>query len=189
MSDEKKMLNDDEKDIRKLKNITIRGIDSSIYDDFSHSMKMLNMNIGDAVTKMMRDVMEDLDETFINMDISSKLSSKKLFGRLERAKISHHRYLEISGEDLIDANAQLSFNHIDELKILPDVTREVFTKYIRSINHCKKVMIPNILPKLLLLSKINFCDQIEVYSAENNAIQNNIESTSVSDNFLHYDED
>jgi len=150
---------------------------------------MLNMNIGDAVTKMMRDIMEDLDETFVDMDISSKLSSKKLFGRLEKATISHHRYLEISGKDLVEASARLSFNHINELKILPDVTREVFTKYIRSINNCRKVMIPNILPKLLLLSKINFCDQIEIYSAKNDTIQDSIESNSASDDFLHSNED
>jgi hypothetical protein len=50
-------------------------------------------------------------------------------------------------------------------------------------------MIPNILPKLLLLSKINFCDQIEIYSAKNDTIQDSIESNSASDDFLHSNED
>ena len=47
-----------------LKNVTIRGIETEIYDEFSHSMKILGMNIGDAITKMMHDVLEDFDDEF-----------------------------------------------------------------------------------------------------------------------------
>ncbi|MHA2225869.1 MAG: hypothetical protein ACXAC8_11730 [Candidatus Hodarchaeales archaeon] len=148
----------------KLKNITIRGINSNIYEDFSQSMKMLNMTIGDAVSKMMRDVMIDLDETFTDFDLRSPLSStKKLFGRIEKVSINHHDKLEISAKDLLEADASISFSHIDKLIIRPDVTRELFNKHIRSISHCDTVRLPSILPKLLLLSRINFCDKVEVY--------------------------
>jgi hypothetical protein len=177
MSNEEKMNNEEEGSL-KLKNVTIRGINSEIYDEFSHSMKMLNMTIGDAVTKMMRDIIDDLDESFSDLKIRSKLSSKKLFDRLERAAVKHHRRLIINGKDLTEANAALSFSHIGELMISSDVTRELFNKHIRHISHCQTVRVPEILPKLLLLSRIKFCRNIEIYSADNDTIQDEIISDS-----------
>ncbi|MFX0170285.1 MAG: hypothetical protein ACFE9L_00030 [Candidatus Hodarchaeota archaeon] len=182
MSKEEESNNKDE-DSLKLKNVTIRGIDSEIYDEFSHSMKMLNMTIGDAVTKMMRDIIDDLDESFSDLRIPSKLSSKKLFGRLEKAAINHHRRLIITGKDLREANAALSFSHINELIIASDVTRELFYQYIRHISHCRTVRVPDILPKLLLLSRIKFCRNVEIYSTKNDTIKDEIisDSTPFSD--------
>ncbi|MFX0182580.1 MAG: hypothetical protein ACFE95_05800 [Candidatus Hodarchaeota archaeon] len=182
MSNEEEINKEKEGSLR-LKNVTIRGIDSEIYDEFSHSMKMLNMTIGDAVTKMMRDVIEDLDESFSDLKIRSKLSFKKLFDRLEKASVRHHRRLIITGKDLLEANAALSFSHIGELIISPDVTREIFNKHIRHISHCRTVRVPDILPKLLLLSRIKFCRNIEIYSTDNDTIKDEIisDSTPVSD--------
>ncbi|MFX0052641.1 MAG: hypothetical protein ACFFAJ_03250 [Candidatus Hodarchaeota archaeon] len=177
MSKEEEM-NDEEEGSRKLKNVTIRGINSEIYDEFSHSMKMLNMTIGDAVTKMMRDIIDDLDESFSDLRIPSRLSSKKLFGRLERAAVKHHKKIIITGKDLVEANSALSFSHIGELIISSDVTRELFNKHIRHISHCRRVRVPDILPKLLLLSRIKFCRNVEIYSTEDDAIKDEIISDS-----------
>jgi len=95
------------------------------------------------------------------------LSAKGTFGKLalEKAIITHHDSLSLSKHDLEEANTVFYFQHIDQLIIEPDVDLETFQTYIHSIQHCSQVKIPNILPKLLLLSKIRFCEEIEIYES------------------------
>ncbi|MFW9778361.1 MAG: hypothetical protein ACFFE8_05855 [Candidatus Heimdallarchaeota archaeon] len=163
---------DQTEDGRVLKNVTIRGVDSDVYETFSNKIKMLDMTIGDAITKMMRDIVVNLDETFTDPDLKSPLSSRTLIG-LEKVAVSHHKKLEINAKDLVDANSQISFAHIGSLKIGPDVTKNLFMRYIRNISHCKEVQLPGILPKLLLLSKISFCGNIEMYEVGSTELRDN----------------
>ncbi|MFW9853674.1 MAG: hypothetical protein ACFFFG_01345 [Candidatus Thorarchaeota archaeon] len=163
---------DQNEDGRVLKNVTIRGVDSDIYENFSNKIKMLDMTIGDAITKMMRDIAANLDETFTDLDLKSPLSSRALIG-LEKVTVSHHKKLEINAKDLVDANSQISFAHINSLRIGADVTKNLFMRYIRNISHCKEVKLPGILPKLLLLSKISFCGNIEMYEVDSTELVDN----------------
>ena len=151
--------------IYRLKNITIRGINPDLYDEFTQRVKTLNISIGDAVNRMMTDIIEDFNGTF------PQLSAKGTFGKLtlEKAVIAHHDTLSISKHDLEEANTVFYFEHIDELTIESDVDLETFQTYIHSIQHCGLVKIPNILPKLLLLSKIRFCDEIEIYESNSSS--------------------
>lgn len=146
--------------LKKLKNITIRGIDSDTYEDFSSKVKSLNKNIGDAVTQMMKDILVDFDDVFPTL--SSKESLRKLKSNAQI--ISHHERLSISKADFEAAKVPFAFRHIENLIIEPDVDLETFNKFVVQIQHCHRVKIPEIQPKLILLSKIRFCDHVEVYS-------------------------
>ena len=146
-------------DLKKLKNVTIRGIDSDVYEEFSTNIKSLNRNIGEAVTQMMQDIIQDFDGTFPTL--SSRKSLTKLHEKT--ARISHHDHLSISKSDLEEAGMSFAFRHIDKLIFEPDVDLDTFNQYVRDIRHCSRVKIPNFLPKLLLLSRIQFCDKVEVY--------------------------
>lgn len=159
----------------KLKNVTIRGIDGEIYDQFSHKIKNLRMNLGEAITKMMRDIITDLDES---LDQLPALRARTTFNNftLERLSINHYDRLKISRADLEEANAQVSFSHIDKLSFFPDVTREIFTRYVKSVTHCGTVRMPSIFPKLIMYSKLQFCDRIEVYDVEDDSSKNSLEN-------------
>ncbi|MFX1284045.1 MAG: hypothetical protein ACFFB5_10340 [Promethearchaeota archaeon] len=158
----------------KLKNVTIRGIDSDIYDQFSYKIRNLRMNLGEAITKMMNDIIMDLDDS---LDDLPALRARTTFNNftLERLSINHYDRLKISRADLEEANAQVNFSHIDKLTFLPDVTREVFTQYVKSVSHCGTVRMPSIFPKLIMYSKLQFCDRIEVYNVEDNNSKNTLE--------------
>jgi hypothetical protein len=162
MFNEDKWSKEDVSNLKNLKNVTIRGIDSEIYEEFSSSIKSLNMNIGDAITRMMADILEDFDGTF------PKLSSKRSLGKfkLNKIKIMHHDFLSINKADLVEGGVKIYFMHIQKLRIGPDVDLETFNRYIGAIQHCDIVEIPNILPKVILLSKTPFCDRVRVYSVE-----------------------
>ncbi|MFX0211670.1 MAG: hypothetical protein ACFFDT_37180 [Candidatus Hodarchaeota archaeon] len=164
-----------EEEKSKLKNVTIRGIDSDIYDQFSHKIRNLRMNLGDAITKMMKDIIVDLDESLDDLPALRIRTTFKNFA-LERLSINHYDRLKIGRADLEEANAKISFSHIGKLTFLPDVTREVFTRYVKSVSHCGIVRMPSIFPKLIMYSKLQFCDRIEVYNVEDEDSKNTIES-------------
>ena len=149
----------------KLKNVTIRGIDSETYDHFSRKIRNLEMNLGEAITKMMNDIILDLDNS---LDHLPYLRAKSTFRnyQLERLNISHYDRLKISRADLEEAKAQVEFSHIDKLTFLPDVTRDIFNSYVRNVSHCGTVRVPSIFPKLVMYAKIQFCDKIEIYDVE-----------------------
>lgn len=146
----------------KVKRVTIRGINAAVYDAFSKNMKMLTMTMGDAITKMMEDGIKDLDMKF--PEISAKCL--RTAGRLPHETIMHHNKLNVSAKDLIRANAMVSFVHIDHLQLGPNITKELFAKHIGRIQHCDSVRVPAILPKLLVYSKIQHCNEVNVYKAE-----------------------
>ena len=141
------------------KNVTIRGIDSRVYDEFSRAIKSLGITLGEAISRMMGDVLKDFDGKI------PKLSARfyRDGAQLPTASISGHGLLRVNETDLIEANARFSFTHIDQLTFGPDVTPETFTRHVRSIDHCSEVKIPSILPKLLVYSKVRRCDSIEIY--------------------------
>ncbi len=149
----------------KLKNVTIRGIDSDTYDQFSRKIRNLDMNLGDAITKMMEEIVRDLDDSINHLP---GLRARTTFNnfKLERVSISHYDKLEVGKADLEEANARIAFSHISRLTFLPDVTRDVFNRYVRNVSHCDTVRIPSIFPKLILYSKIDFCEKIEIYDVE-----------------------
>lgn len=146
----------------RVKNVTIRGIEAEIYNEFSQQMKILGMTMGDAISKMMSDVLKDFDETF--PDLSAK--SLRTRARLPKAVISHHDELTVGAKDLIEANARVTFSHMGLLEIGPDVTRELFLRHVGRITHSDTVRIPAILPKLVVYSRVQFCDQIEIYDVD-----------------------
>ena len=145
-----------------LKSVTIRGVDGGVYDEFSQVVQMAGLTMGEAVTKMMGDVMRDFDETF--PDLSAE--SFRMMVKKDKIAVQHHERLSVSRKDLEDANRGIVFQHIRSLTFEADVTEEVFNTYVRNIQHCGTVRVPSVLPKLQIYAKIAFTDDIEIYEAE-----------------------
>ena len=162
MSEYGEWSNQENDEMKKIKNVTIRGIDTEIYDEFSSSIKSLKMNIGEAITQMMQDILKDFGDTFPN------LSAKGSLGKLkkDRLSISALDELSISKRDLEEAGAEIRFTHVGKLIFEPDVDLATFNKYVRGISHCDYVRIPAFLPKLVLLSKTQYCGRVEAYQAD-----------------------
>lgn len=145
-----------------LKSVTIRGVNGGIYDEFSQVVQMAGLTMGEAVTKMMGDVMRDFDETF--PDLSAE--SFRMMVKKDKIAVQHHERLSVSRKDLEDADRSIVFQHIRTLTFDADVTEEVFNTYVRRIQHCDTVRMPSVLPKLQIYAKIAFTDNIEIYDAE-----------------------
>jgi hypothetical protein len=145
-----------------LKSVTIRGVDGRTYDEFSRVIQMAGITMGEAITKMMGDVMRDFDETFPELSAESfRLMTKK-----DKISVQNYRKLTVSRKDLEDANRRVKFRHIEELTFEKDVDEEAFNTYVRSIEHCGAVRVPSVLPKLLIYAKIGHTDDILIYDVE-----------------------
>lgn len=145
-----------------LKSVTIRGVDGGVYDKFSQVVQMAGLTMGEAVTKMMGDVMRDFDEVF--PDLSAE--SFRLMVSKDKISVQHHDALSVSRGDLEAADRSVVFQHIRRLTFEGDVTEEAFNTYVRSVQHCGTVRIPSVLPKLQIYAKIAFVDNIDIYDAE-----------------------
>ena len=145
-----------------LKSVTVRGVNGGVYDEFSQVIQMAGLTMGEAITKMMGDVMRDFDETF--PDLSAE--SFRLMVKKDRINVQHHERLSISRKDLEDANRGIKFQHIRDLTFEADVTEEIFNTYVRNIQHCGTIRVPSVLPKLQIYAKIAHTDNIEIYDVE-----------------------
>ena len=145
-----------------LKSVTIRGVNGGVYDEFSQVVQMAGLTMGEAVTKMMGDVMRDFDEVF--PDLSAE--SFRLMVKKDKIAVQHHEGLSVSKRDLEDANRAIVFQHIRSLTFEADVTEEAFNTYVTKIQHCDTVRVPSVLPKLQIYAKIAFTDNIEIYDVE-----------------------
>ncbi len=144
---------------KSIKTVTIRGVDGQIYDEFSQVIQVSGMTMGNAVSKMMRDVSKDFDEVF---PMLSAMSLKYMVKK-DKITVKHYDDLTVSLKDLEDAGKRVKFEHIGYLTIKSDVTTEAFETYIDKIEHCETVRVPNVLPKLLIYSKIAHCDRVEIF--------------------------
>lgn len=144
---------------KKLKTITIRGVDSDIYDKFSQTIQSAEMNIGTAINKMMQDIMTDFDEVFPDLSAQSLKSVVKK----PTISINGHGDLSISKSDLVDADKRVAFSHIETLRFEADITKEIFLEYVHNVSHCDTVEVPSVLPKLIVLSRIHHTDRVEIY--------------------------
>ena len=84
----------------------------------------------------------------------------------DRLSISALEQIRISRRDLEEAGAEIRFTHVGKLIFEPDVDLATFNKYVRGITHCEYVRIPAFLPKLILLSKTQYCGRVETYQAD-----------------------
>ncbi|WP_371804901.1 hypothetical protein [Candidatus Lokiarchaeum ossiferum] len=144
-----------------LKSISIRGVKADVYEQFVNKTKKLDMNIGKAITKLMQDVVSTFEEEFPQISAESLRSANKV-----PLSIVGHMDLSISKEDLEEPGEQISFIGIQNLSFSPNVDKDTYLKCINKIVGCRGIRIPNILPKLVLLSKIVDCKNIEIYETD-----------------------
>lgn len=137
--------------------ITIRGIDTDVYNKFSQKIKSLSLNIGEAVTKMMIGVIDNSNIEF------AESASIALKADIETISVTEQSELIVSNEDLLEIDNRYVFMNINYLKFESDVDPETFMSKIAAIRSCQKVIIPNFLPRLKLFSKIKFCPDVELY--------------------------
>ena len=136
--------------------ITIRGVDRSLYGRLSRLARRMGVNVGTLINQSM-----ELFLSVIPQDGGPRLprgplnlSAEFMRGFLEGLGhiIEDIEELSMSKKDLLEADRELVFVRIGLLEFEDDVDRETFRSRVRAIYHCKEVVIPETLPKVLVLS-------------------------------------
>jgi hypothetical protein len=120
--------------------VTIRGIDDSVYSLFSAEARRRSVPIGELVTQVMRIFLEETSE--------------------KRFSVEGLDELTLTREELGSVGGLIAFNDIKILTIADDIDWELFDKYVDEIRKSKTVVIPKTLTKLQVLTKCRNVEKI-----------------------------
>jgi hypothetical protein len=150
---------------QRQRNVLIRGVDSDAYEEISSLAKNMGVSVGYLVSQALK--------TFIALAdagpqlIGLKKDTPGIFSRLvalEKSRrpvfIRHVGRLELSREDLENAEGPLFIIGVDELIFDPSVDTKLFEEKILRIVDCGKIVIHRGLNKLTVLSKTLFVREI-----------------------------
>ena len=146
-------------EVRKRKDITIRGINSDLYDRAAEIARRTGKTIGEVINESLA-LFLDLTEG-LRMGIQPIIEGAKEAGKSLEAGISATvpvmigtlEELEITKADLEQFERRVIFSNIERLVFADDVDAETFEKYVALIRDCGEVRVPKGISKLLLLSR------------------------------------
>ncbi len=146
-------------DDSKRKDITIRGINSDLYDKAAEVARRTGKTIGDIVNeslKLFLDLTEGLRTNLQPIVSGAKEASRMIeagISTLAPVMITGLDELEVSKEDLEQFGKRVIFSDIDKLYFTDDVDSETLEKYVAMIRNCEEVRVPKNISKLLVLSR------------------------------------
>ncbi len=137
------------KNPEKLKDITIRKVSADIYDAFLAKSKEEGKTTGEFFSEYIAATIPSFD---MFQTISMLVRETKIFPLI----ISKEKELIIEDKDLTDvAPKKVIFYDIENLIFDKNLKEESFEKYVGKIINCNKVTIPQNVPRLLTLARIN----------------------------------
>jgi len=130
-----------------LKDITIRNVRVSIYEEFAAMCHKHKITIGEGINRMLISMVPHLEIVEIIRHFVKPINRNPII-------ISSKDTLTVSSKDLKDLDGkQVIFHRIDNLKFDTTLPTELFSETILGIYNCDQVNFPKNLPKLIKLSK------------------------------------
>ncbi|MHA1124367.1 MAG: hypothetical protein ACTSO7_08920 [Candidatus Heimdallarchaeota archaeon] len=133
---------------REFKDVTIRSVDSKIWNDFIAYCQLNNNKTSIVINRILWEVIPEMEITQI-MISKIKESIEDVF------LISSHESITISQNDLQKiGDKKVLFHRIKELTFKEDISQETFLEKVLGIYNCVNVNFPNDFSKLLQLSRV-----------------------------------
>lgn len=140
----------DESDEQVLKRVTIRGVDSKLYDQVIDHTTSSGFSMGDLLNHVIQYAIRgDRSKRFIRQHRYRMHPPKKSEFKLEI--IENQDELTVTKEDLISAgpNTVYAFFGITNLTFSSDVDSETLLNHVISISRCSNVIMGKNIPKLI----------------------------------------
>ncbi|AWR97428.1 hypothetical protein DFR86_07610 [Acidianus sulfidivorans JP7] len=152
-------------DEEKKKTITVRGVDSSLYEKAVVTARQTGKTVGDIVNQALSSFLglaDTAEEKFDKLLTGVKDTGKSFIEGYKESKknlliISNVDELTINKDEILRSNNIISFRNIRKLQLNID---EETLKYIDSIIGVDELIIPKGINKILLLSKCKFVKKI-----------------------------
>ncbi len=151
------MVDDVEREARK--DITIRGVDSILYNRAAEIARRTGKTMGEIINESLRlfiDVTEGIKEGMQPLTEGFREAGRRLdfaISSVSPTIISDLSELEVNKADLEQFGRRVIFQNIDKLVFSEDVDPETFEKYVALIRNCDVVKPPRGVSKLLMLSR------------------------------------
>ncbi len=135
------------------KDVTIRGLDSELYRRASEIAKRMGVSVGEVFNEALRTfiaIVDGVTSAFepIAQGIGGGIS--RVISR-ETVPIAGLDELEVNDRDFEELGKKVIFSDIGRLTL--NVSKENFERYVVLIKECEEVVIPQTIPKLLVLSR------------------------------------
>ncbi len=140
----------DESNEQILKRVTIRGVDSKLYDQVIDHTTSSGFSMGDLLTHVIQYAIRgDRSKRFIRQHRYRMHLPKKSEFKLEI--VENQEELTVSEEDLISAgpNTVYAFFGITNLSFSSDIDSETLLNHVISISRCSNVRMGKNIPKLI----------------------------------------
>lgn len=140
----------DENDDQVLKRVTIRGVDSTLYDQVINNTKSSGFSMGDLLTHLIQFATKgDRSKRFIRRHRYRMHPRKRCNLKLEI--VENQKDLTIFKEDLISAgpNTVYVFLEINNLNFSDDIDSETLLNHVIFISRCPNVKMGNKIPNLI----------------------------------------
>lgn len=146
------------------KDVTIRGVDSDLYDRAAEIARRTGKTIGEVINEALGlfiDLSEGIRAGIQPLVEGAKEASRRIGEGISSAVptvISDLEEIEVTRVDLEQFDRRVVFQNIDRLVFADDVDPETFDRYVALIRNCDEVRPPKGVSKLLVLSK---CRRVE----------------------------
>ncbi len=136
-------------------NISVKGVQSSIYERVKQIARETGRTVGEITTESYK--------IFISAANETRAAGQEFIKGVKEGQgtiIENISTIEINGEDLRNNGKTVILRNINNL-ILKDIKKEEFEKYVSSIINVKHLEVPKSIPKMLLLERSKFIDEIK----------------------------
>jgi hypothetical protein len=136
----------------QLTNITIRNVSSKIYDEFVAKAKSEGFTTGEFFSKILVNTLPffELRDVMLTLE-----DHEALIVMLKDQLLIKKSDLEVLG------NRKVIFYGIKQLEFAKDINQELFLKTVFKIVKSDEVILPDNLPKLIVLSRTMMCKEIQ----------------------------
>jgi len=136
---------------QETKDVTIRGVDRILYDEFTFLAKSRGINVGKFFNHGMQVLTSQTRPPFVKYLHSKKHRTHRR--EMERPEVvSNLKELTISAKHLAEAgNVTFFFKEIEKLEFDETVTSEILSKYVHGVRNCGEVIMSEKISKLLKL--------------------------------------
>ncbi len=141
--------------VEPCRDVTLRGVDSHLYDEFTRLAKSHGETVGSFFNSLVEQAQSPLSLRFM----FRRGHGSRRWPRHGRKPeiIGHLKELQVDAKTLCEAGDNISyvFRHIDKLIFDKTVTAEMLSKHVRTIRGCKSVEMRGKVSKLLRLGLVH----------------------------------
>jgi hypothetical protein len=132
----------------EFKDVTIRNVDASVYDEFVLMCQQRELTIGEG--------MNELLQRFIpRFEVMTIITRIPAFDFSDTIVLSMRDNIDVHHEDLLQLeHRKILFHRVNSVKFDPDIPNQLFIDKVIGIYYAKNVILPPELPKLIALSRV-----------------------------------